>query len=87
MDITEKTKLPLFAVLISVPTLVFGLWWIFGVAFEARAATTKNLEQDVKIDSQTLILVQIRDNIKDLESEIKLLRRVRGNTRQDTLSE
>lgn len=82
VTINEKTRIGLFAVLGAIPVFVIVIFYGTMVYFKAEASEKKNLEQDVailsnrkevdlKIDSQMLVLIEIRDRLTRLEEQVK----------------
>ncbi len=74
VDINDRTKVGLFAVLGAMPFVISGIIWASFVYFKAEAAMTKNIEQDTRIekhdvrfDAQWEVLIEIRDRLTRLE--------------------
>jgi hypothetical protein len=60
MDISEKTKLPLFAVLVSLPFMIGAIMWFTTVAGDASRASA-----DVK--SVRELVLDLRDRMVRIE--------------------
>lgn len=62
----EKTKVGIVTVLISIPTLVYAIFWFAGVVAKGEAAEAKDIKQDAKIEA-------IMDSIQLIrESQIRM---------------
>lgn len=68
MDITDKTRVGLFAVLGALPVIIGGIFWLSMIYFKAEAAERMNEKQEQKLDSQMAILLDIRDRVIRLEN-------------------
>lgn len=68
MILDNKTKIELWAVLGVLPVFCGLVFWITMIYFTASAAQVTNEKQDLKLDSQMIILLDIRDKITRLES-------------------
>lgn len=71
MHITEKTKVSLFAVVIAIPTFVGFVYWLAAISISTAQATKMNEVQDQKLDSQTLLIMDIRDRVIRIEEKVK----------------
>lgn len=71
MHITEKTKVPLFMVLIAIPTVVYFIYWLAAISISTANATKMNEVQDQKLDSQTILIMDIRDRVIRIEEKVK----------------
>lgn len=71
IDITEKTRVPLFAVLVSIPTLLGGMFWLTAIWQQGAEAARVNDRQDRQLNSQTEILNDIRDRVIRIEEHIR----------------
>lgn len=69
MDINDRTKIPLFAVMASMPVLAGGLVWLSVIYFKADAAEQYNIKQDLKIETQMSLLLDIRDRVIRIEEK------------------
>jgi hypothetical protein len=67
VEINENTKIRLYAVLGAMPVLVGGIIWVTMIFFKADAAERINAKQDEKLDSQMIILLDIRDRVSRIE--------------------
>jgi hypothetical protein len=59
MRISEKTTVPLFAVLLTLPTFVGGILWLTAISFKADTAIAANAKQDETLDEQAKTLKNI----------------------------
>ena len=64
MDITDKTKVSLFAVLVSVPVLVGGIVWL--TTIDAKASGAQEELKGVKE-----MLVDVRERVIRIEEQVK----------------
>jgi hypothetical protein len=70
MVISDKTKVPLFAVLAAMPVIFGFIFWlttIYAATIEAKEA---NIHQDLKIDQTRDILLDIRDRLIRIEERV-----------------
>lgn len=70
MDISDKTRVPLFAVAATLPVLIGGIVWLSTIHSDAVQAQEINEKQDVKIDKLYDLLVDIRDRMIRIEEKI-----------------
>lgn len=70
--ITEKTKVPLFAVLTSVPILVGFIVWI-SVLYSNVSANTQDIE-DLKSDKKEMVreLKEINKSLTEIKTTLKI---------------
>lgn len=70
--ITEKTKIPLFAVLTSVPILVGFIVWI-SVLYSNVSANTQDIE-DLKTDKKEMVqeLKEINKSLTEIKTTLKI---------------
>lgn len=71
MDISEKTKVPLFACAFVLPPLIGGIAWLTSIYSIATAAETKARENSVQIERQYDLLLEIRERLATLEGMLK----------------
>lgn len=74
MDINQKTRVPLFAVITAIPTLVGAIAWATMVYYKADAAVVainrqavKDRDQDKVIEKQMDLLIDIRERVIRIE--------------------
>lgn len=72
VSINEKTKIGLYAVLGTVPFIVGGIFWVSMIYFKVEAAEKINEKQDQKLDSQMMILVDIRERVIRLDERTRI---------------
>lgn len=70
-DIDEKTKVPLFAVLASIPILVGGIIWLTAIYAQVVEATRINAVQDETLKDQGKILIDIQERVIRIEERVK----------------
>ncbi len=71
VDITEKTRVPLFWVAVSIPTLLGGMFWLTAIWQQGAEAARINDRQDRQLNSQIEILTDIRDRVIRIEEKLK----------------
>lgn len=71
MDISEKTKIPLFVVIGAIPILAAFTFWMSTIYIAGETANAVNLKQDEKIDNLNGILLDIRDRVIRIEERVK----------------
>lgn len=71
VHITEKTTVPLFALLTGVPIAVGFIFWLSVIYLKAEAAQNYNEKQDIKIEIQNTLLLDIRDRLIRIEEHEK----------------
>ncbi len=71
IDITEKTRVPLFAVILTIPTLLGGMFWLTAIWQQGAEAQRVNDRQDRQLNNQTDILNDIRDRVIRIEEHLK----------------
>lgn len=67
-EINDKTKVQLYAVFGVLPVFVGLISWLTVLYLKADAAEKMNEKQDVKIESQSLLLLDIRDRVIRIEA-------------------
>lgn len=67
MDLNEKTKIPLFAVLVSLPFVVGFIFWLSTVASDASAAKseTSSIRELVLDIRERIVRIETRLNNKE----------------------
>lgn len=70
MDINEQTRVPLFAVLASIPIIIGFIFWMSSLYASVSQAEITNNKQDVKIDQLYELLIDIRDRVIRIEEKI-----------------
>lgn len=70
MEINDRTRIQLFAVLAAVPVFVGFVFWISMIYFKVEAAEKMNERQEVKLDSQMNVLLDIRDKVTRVEERL-----------------
>jgi hypothetical protein len=78
MDISDKTKIPLFVVVAALPVLFGFVFWLSSIYAAVSTAQDINLKQDIKIDQLYTLLIDIRDRLVRIEEQNKN-KRVRGD--------
>jgi hypothetical protein len=71
MNISEKTKVPLFAVICTVPALVGGIFWLTAIYDQGAEAARVNVRQDTEITKQSDILTEIRNDISEIKEHLR----------------
>lgn len=66
MDINEKTKIPLYAVLASVPFFLGGMVWLTSI--DSKASTAKEQLTGVKD-----MLIEVRERVIRIEEKVKAI--------------
>jgi len=69
-NLTEKSSIPLFAALASLPVVFGGIFWLSSMYASISVAEIQNNKQDVKIESTLVVLLDIRDRIIRLEEKL-----------------
>lgn len=64
MDITEKTKVPLFAVLVSLPVLVGGILWLATIDSKASGAQEELKGLKTMVSEILVRVIRIEEQIK-----------------------
>lgn len=59
MRISEKTTIPLFAVIGSIPIVVGGIFWLTAISFKTDNAIAENVKQEAVLDEHTKSLKNI----------------------------
>lgn len=70
MDLSEKTKIPLFAVLAALPILAGFIFWLSTIYAMASDAHRDNQLQDEKIEQTRELLLEIRERTIRIEEKI-----------------
>lgn len=68
-EISDRTYIKLFTAVSAIISTAVLVFYVAIVYSEVGAATNKNKEQDNKLDSQTIILMDIRDRIIRIEAK------------------
>lgn len=71
MDISEKTKIPLFVVVGVLPVLFGFTFWMSTIYISGENANAVNLRQDRKIEELNTLLIDIRDRVIRIEENQK----------------
>lgn len=78
MDITEKTRVSLFAVICAIPTLAFTIYWVTLIYEQTAEASRINVRQDTELVHQAQNLDAIKEMIFDIrERTIRIEERLR----------
>ncbi len=75
MSDLEKAKVSLVSAIGLMAILLPALYWLIAGNIAASAAEKKNEEQDQRFDSQTVILMDIKNDLTAIKTELKLRRR------------
>ncbi len=75
MSDLEKQKLSLASVFGLMAILLPALYWLIAGNIAAASAEKRNDEQDQRFDSQTVILMDIKNDLTAIKTELKLRRR------------
>jgi hypothetical protein len=70
MDISDRTRVPLFAVLAALPIIAGFIFWLSTIYAMAASAVDANVAQDVKIEQTRELLLDIRDRIIRIEEKL-----------------
>lgn len=70
MDIDERTRIPLFAVLVSLPVFLGGILWLTAIDTKASNAEASNQRQDEKIEESQKLLLDIRERVIRIEEKL-----------------
>jgi hypothetical protein len=70
VNINEKTKIPLFTAIGLLPFLVGGVFWLANLKGQLDQAEASNIKQDQKIDQQYQLLLEIRDNVLVMKTQM-----------------
>lgn len=71
MKLDERTTIPLFAVLTSLPLLVGGILWLTNIDAKASQALTGFEKQEVQTGEQSKLLHEVRDSVIRIEERLK----------------
>ena len=71
MDINERTKIPLFAVIGSIPIIVGGIFWLTVIYAQVSEAARINSRQDEEIYRQGQVLNQIGADIAEIKEHLR----------------
>ena len=71
MEINEKTKIPLFAVLGSVPIVVGGIFWLTAISFKADQALAENMKQEDLLEEQAETLKNVERIVIRIEERLR----------------
>jgi hypothetical protein len=71
VEINDKTKIGLFTAFGALAILIPGLFWFIAVSFKAEQEVADNLKQDQRLESQNVILLDIRDRTIRIEERLK----------------
>lgn len=72
MNIDEKTKISLWAVLVAVPTLCTFVFWCATMYSTAVNAERVNIEQEIKIKTVDDKFTEIRDRLMTIETNQRI---------------
>jgi hypothetical protein len=67
MEINEKTKIPLFSAVTIIPILVGAIAWATTLYVKVEAKERVDEKQDQKLEAQSQMLLDIRDDVKELK--------------------
>lgn len=70
----EKTRIQLGLVVSAIGGIVALTYWISSVSFTASAAEVKNKEQDIAQNAQTIILLDMKEDLVAIKTVLKLRR-------------
>lgn len=76
MDINAKTKVPLFAVLCTVPIVFGGIFWLTAIYVQGAEAARTNVRQDEELSRQGSTLNQIGNDIAEIKEHLRNLDRM-----------
>ena len=79
MDISDKTKVPLFAVLALTPIFFGAIFWLSYIYVSLENANAINVKQEDKIDDMRLLMIDVRDRLIRIESEVKYKKQKGGS--------
>lgn len=69
--ISEKTNVPLFAVLVSLPFIIGTILWLTAIASDANAANERTSMMQQRQARNEDILIDIRERLIRIEEKIK----------------
>lgn len=75
MTINDKTKVPLFAALLAVPSLVVICFWFAQLRADTNTAISDNQKQDKQIEElneKLEIVYEMRTDIKSIKTVLKI---------------
>lgn len=71
MDLSEKTRIPLFLVISAIPVFAGFMFWMSTIYLTASAANEVNVKQDQKIDDLRGLIIDVRDRVIRIEEGLK----------------
>lgn len=71
MEINDKTKIPLYSVLGTVPFIIGGIMWLTVISVRAETSEKVNEKQDQKLEQQQSLLIDIRDDVREIKAQLK----------------
>lgn len=71
MKISEKTTVPLFTVLLAIPSFIGGIGWLTAISFKTDSALAENVKQDGKLDDQAKLLKNIESIVIRIEAKLE----------------
>ena len=69
--IDEKTKVPLFAVVISIPFIFGGMLWLTSIDSKASQAKEQLQDAQVQMNAIRTTLDDVRDRVIRIEEKVK----------------
>lgn len=70
MKLDDKTTVPLWSILVSVPTFIGAVFWISAVYYDVAQAKTEIVKVSLKQDQYLETLIEIKTSLARIEEKL-----------------
>lgn len=73
-EINEKTRINLFAVMVLIPSLLGGMFWLTSIWAGVEEARHQVAKHELELSKQGDVLLDIRDRLTKIEEHLRRYR-------------